>query len=122
MSHLAPESVDGLQYRSYSGQMKALLSLLLVFASVSALATGLTNVTINGNSYSNITRVYISSGGRVIIMFEGGGTSASADKVPVGFLSSWNINAEAQAGQICPAGGQVILENCLLRGPPFLSC
>jgi S1-C subfamily serine protease len=77
--------------------MKALLSSLLIMVGASALATGLTSVQINGNSYSNITKVYI-AGAHVIIMFDGGGTSASADKVPTNFLSSWNINADVQAG------------------------
>jgi len=78
--------------------MKALLSLCLIVIGTSALAAGLTSVQINGNSYSNITKVYIATGGRVIVVFEGGGASASADMVPADFLSSWNINADAQAG------------------------
>jgi S1-C subfamily serine protease len=98
MLPLALELIDGSVFRSYSQPMKALLSLLLIMVGASALAAGLTSVEINGNSYSNVTKVYISAAGRVIIMFDGGGTSASADKVPTNFLSSWNITAEAQAG------------------------
>jgi S1-C subfamily serine protease len=90
----------------YSRHMRALLSLLLILTGVSALAGGLPSVTINGNSYSNITKVYIVSSGRVIVMFEGGGTSASVDKVPADFLASWNINADAQSGAKAAASAQ----------------
>jgi hypothetical protein len=77
--------------------MKALLS--MVFAdSVATVAfgDGLDNVVIDGNSYSNITKVYVGSTGRIIIVYPDGGTSASVDKVPTNFLASWNINQALQ--------------------------
>ena len=61
-----------------------------------AFGAGWTSVQIDGNTYSNITDVHISSGGRVIMIFPGGGTSASADRVPQDFLASWNISPAAQ--------------------------
>jgi S1-C subfamily serine protease len=77
--------------------MKALLGMALALAlGCSAFADGIANVEINGNQYSNITKVFIGTGGRVIIYFPSGGTSASADKVPADFLASWNINKESQ--------------------------
>jgi S1-C subfamily serine protease len=79
--------------------MKALLSFVLTMLAVDlAFGDGMTTAVINGNSYSNISKVYVGAGGRVIILFPGGGTSASADKVPQDFLTSWNISQEAQAG------------------------
>ena len=65
-----------------------------------AFGAGLASVQIDGNTYSNITDVHISSGGRVIMLFAGGGTSASADKVPLDFLASWNISPAAQTNAV----------------------
>jgi S1-C subfamily serine protease len=77
--------------------MKALLGMALAVAfGCSVFADGMTGVEINGNQYTNINKVYVGSGGRIIILFDGGGTSASADKVPADFLASWNIKKEAQ--------------------------
>jgi S1-C subfamily serine protease len=78
--------------------MRVLLSMFLGLIGASVFAAGLANVEINGNSFSNINKVYVGPGGRIIIMFEGGGTSASADKIPPAFLTSWNINQAAQSG------------------------
>src|ERR1700722_7409383 len=77
--------------------MKALFGMVLAIAiGCSVLADGITSVEINGNQYTNISKVYVGTGGRIIIFFPGGGTSASADKVPTDFLASWNINKETQ--------------------------
>ena len=65
-----------------------------------AFGAGLTSVQIDGNSYTNITDVHISSAGRVIMLFPGGGTSASADKIPPDFLASWNISPMAQTNAV----------------------
>jgi S1-C subfamily serine protease len=70
--------------------------MLLVMMGAVVFGAGLTSVQIDGNSYTNITDVHVSSGGRVIMLFPGGGTSASADKVPPDFLASWNISPAAQ--------------------------
>jgi S1-C subfamily serine protease len=80
--------------------MKVLLCSIFTAVCASVYGDGLTSVQVNGNSYSNISKVYLGSAGRVIILFPGGGTSASADKVPTNFLSSWNINEEARAGAL----------------------
>ena len=95
-------------------RMKALLSIVLAFSVGSAaLGDGLTQVEINGNTYTNITKVYVSSGGLVIILFSGGGTSATVDKVPADFLASWNIS---KASQVAAKNEQAtIAENNLDR-------
>jgi S1-C subfamily serine protease len=78
--------------------MKAMLSAIIaMFVTSAAFGAGLTSVVIDGNSYSNITKVYSSAGGRIIILYPGGGTSATADKVPADFLSSW-MDSSALAG------------------------
>ncbi len=46
------------------------------------------------------------SGGRVIILFDGGGASAKVEDLPADFLSSWNINttkAKADAYKVAQA-------------------
>lgn len=79
-------------------RMKALLAVVLAtVVGQAAFAGGLTQVELNGNTYSNITKVYLSSRGLVIIMFQGGGTAAPVGKVPEDFLASWNISQKAQA-------------------------
>jgi S1-C subfamily serine protease len=80
--------------------VKALLSTVLVMTGAIAFGAGLTSVQIDGNSYTNITDVHVSSGGRIILLFPGGGTSASADKVPPDFLASWNISPLAQTNAV----------------------
>ncbi len=78
--------------------MKVLLSMALVLISVAAFGDGQSSVEINGSSYTNITKAYVGTAGRIIILYTGGGTSASADKVPADFLASWNISPTALAG------------------------
>jgi S1-C subfamily serine protease len=80
--------------RFYIGPMKGLLSVILTGLGMAALADGLTSVQINGNSYSNISKAYAASNGKIIIIFPDGGTSANADSVPADFLKSWGINAD----------------------------
>ena len=78
--------------------MKALLSLVFaVSVATVAFGDGLSSVEITGNSYSNITKVYVASTGRIVIVYPGGGTSASVENVPTNFLASWNINLASQA-------------------------
>jgi S1-C subfamily serine protease len=74
--------------------MKAWLSLVFTVALASvAYSDGISHVEINGNSFSNISRVYAIAGGKIIIAFDGGGTSATVDQLPADFLASWKINA-----------------------------
>ena len=81
--------------------MRALPALALTLLLTSAAwAGGLTQVELNGTSYHNITKVYVGGGGRIIILYDGGGTSASADKVPANFLTSWNIGDESRTGAL----------------------
>lgn len=75
--------------------MKTLVgfTMALLFA-WSALGDGMTSVEIDGTRYSNVTKAYMTSSGKVVILFPGGGTSATVDKLPTDFLKSWNIKAE----------------------------
>lgn len=67
-----------------------------MLAAAPAFGEGITVVEVNGNVYSNISKVHVGTGGRIIIDFPAGGTSASADKLPTNFLASWNIGPESQ--------------------------
>lgn len=74
--------------------MKALLSLAFFTAWASAAwSVGIPHVDLNGNAYSNISKVYL-SGSTVIILYPGGGTSGKVDAVPADFLASWGIGQE----------------------------
>jgi S1-C subfamily serine protease len=70
---------------------------LLLLTAIVSFAGGISSVEINGQQYTGINQVYVASNGRVIILYPGGGTSASADKIPAAFLESWNINKQTQA-------------------------
>lgn len=73
-----------------AGIVVLLLSALVTFGD------GITSVEIGGHQYTDINKVYLASDGRVIILFPGGGTSTSADKLPDAFLDSWNISQAAR--------------------------
>jgi S1-C subfamily serine protease len=78
-------------------RMKAALSLAFAVALVhAAAAAGISRLELNDTTYTNITDVHI-SGGRAIILYPGGGTSATLDKLPQDFLRSWGIGADKQA-------------------------
>ncbi len=94
--------------------MKALLAVVLAaVVGQAAFGAGLSQVEVNGNSYSNITDVHLGSGGLVIILFPGGGTSVKVDKLPTDFLASWNIGQKAQAA--AQAAQAAAAENSLDR-------
>ena len=80
------------------GRMRALLSLVCA-ATLGQVAwgEGITQVTLGNHTYTNISKVYIGAGNRVIILFPGGGTSAMLDKLPQDFLGSWGIGQDKQA-------------------------
>ncbi len=95
--------------------MRALLSILLAASLGRAAAAGFSTVEINGNSFSNISRVYTGAGGKVIVAFEGGATTASADKIPADFLKSWGIDkAGAKATESATAANA--LERAIQAG------
>ena len=74
-----------------------MLSWVFAVAFANACWSGIVStIELNGNSYSNISKVYV-SGNRVIILYPGGGTSATMDKLPAKFLESWGINESQQA-------------------------
>jgi len=76
--------------------MRVALSLLLGLALANAsMADGIPHIDLNGNSYSNISKVYL-SGRRVIITYPGGGTSATLEQLPPEFLESWGIGQDRQ--------------------------
>lgn len=77
--------------------MKGLLTLAFAAALAKAAVAGISHLDLNDTTYSNITKVYISSGNRVIILYPGGGTSATLDKLPQDFLESWGIGHDKQA-------------------------
>jgi S1-C subfamily serine protease len=60
----------------------------------SVFGDGITTVEANGKQYTNVYDVHIGTDGRVVIFSSNGATIASADKLPVDFLKSWNINSE----------------------------
>jgi len=96
--------------------MKGLLTVILAMLATAALGGGLTSVEINGNSYSNISKAYAGSNGKIIIIFPDGGTSASADSVPKDFLKSWDITVTvAKAAPVVTAQNnqeQIIRAGC----------
>lgn len=107
--------IDGWRFCFYSQRMKALLSLVGLLLGMAAYGIGLSTVEINGTTYTNITKAYAGAGGRVIILYEGGGTSATADKLPADFLTSWGVNAEgAKAAQATTAANN--LERAIQAG------
>jgi len=98
-------------------RVKGLFSILFaLFTASLAFGAGLTSVDIDGNSYSNISKVYV-AGSRVIILFPGGGTSASPEKLPPDFVASW-LNSSALAS--AKASQEVTLDRAIkprLRQP-----
>jgi S1-C subfamily serine protease len=87
--------------------MKAALSLVFAGALFVNAAWGgvIFTVELNGNTYSNISKVYL-SGNRVIVLYPGGGTSATLDKVPAPFLEAWGITSDQQASAKAAAADQ----------------
>src|SRR5580698_5716356 len=87
--------------------MKAALSLVFAGALFVNAACGgvISTMELNGNTYSNISKVYL-SGNRVIVLYPGGGTSATLDKVPAPFLEAWGISSDQQASARAVAADQ----------------
>jgi S1-C subfamily serine protease len=78
--------------------MKLRLSLVMgMLLACAAFGEGISHLELNGNSYSNIFKVYVGAGNRVIILYPGGGTSASVPQLPSDFLESWGIDQGKQA-------------------------
>jgi len=69
---------------------------LLAVLANAAVADGISTLNLNEKTYSNINKVYVSSGNRVIILYPGGGTSTTIDKLPQDFLASWGIGQDKQ--------------------------
>ncbi len=66
----------------------------------------MTAVTIDGVSYADIQDVHVVSGGRIVILYDNGGTTVTADKLPQGFLDSWGITARDLAASKAAAEKQ----------------
>lgn len=56
-----------------------------------AAAEGPATVTIDGETYSHISEVHVSNGGRITILYGLGGRTVRPDQVPASFLASWGI-------------------------------
>jgi S1-C subfamily serine protease len=54
----------------------------------------ITEVTIDGKNYSQIQDAHIVNGGKVVILYPGGGTTVAADKLSQKFLDSWGIKEQ----------------------------
>ncbi|MGA2750513.1 MAG: serine protease [Verrucomicrobiota bacterium] len=75
--------------------MKLLAGILFAVCALPSFAIDkITALAIDGASYSQIQDVHVGDGGRVVILFPGGGTTTTADKLPPGFLDSWGITAD----------------------------
>jgi protein disulfide-isomerase len=86
-------------------------------AGITALAAagdGLTTVTINGETYNQISDVHVSSGGRITILYGLGGRTVKADQLPAGFLDSWGISQkdlDRSAAKTAASGATSYLAN-----------
>ncbi|HEY3915316.1 MAG TPA: trypsin-like peptidase domain-containing protein [Verrucomicrobiae bacterium] len=75
--------------------MKRLPVFFFILLFLPALAAEkMTSVTIDGTSYTGIQDAHLVSGGRVVILYESGGTTVTPDKLPKAFLDSWGIKMD----------------------------
>jgi S1-C subfamily serine protease len=51
----------------------------------------ITALKVDGIVYTQIEEVHVASGGRVVILYSGGGTTLEAEQLPKSFLDSWDI-------------------------------
>jgi S1-C subfamily serine protease len=73
--------------------MRFLVGIFIALLAWPALASEkMTSVRIDGTYYAHIQDVHVTSGARIVILVDGGGTTATADKFPSGFLASWGIS------------------------------
>jgi len=87
--------------------MKVLAGIFVALLVWPALASEkMTTVTIDGTAYFEVQDVHVGTGGRVVIILPGGGTTATADKLPAGFLASWGITEEQLAASKAAAEKQ----------------
>jgi S1-C subfamily serine protease len=68
------------------------LGVLLAYPSFAA--DKISSVKVDGTIYSQIEEVHVATGGRVVILYSGGGTTFEADQLPKSFLDSWAITPE----------------------------
>jgi S1-C subfamily serine protease len=71
--------------------------LLAAFLALPVFADKITEVTVDDHRYSQITDVHIVSGGRIVVLFGGGGITVTPDKLSTNFLASWGISTEQLA-------------------------
>jgi S1-C subfamily serine protease len=50
-------------------------------------------VTVEGKSYAQIQDVHVVSGGRIVLLYPGGGMTVSSDKLSSAFMDAWGITA-----------------------------
>jgi len=93
--------------------------LLLIFLALPALAAEkITQATINGQYYSQIQDVHVVSGGRVVILFGGGGITVTPDKLSADFLKSWGITTDelTQSKKATEREAQAALDQAIAAG------
>jgi S1-C subfamily serine protease len=72
--------------------MKRLGGILCALLTLAALAADkITSLMVAGVSYTQIEDVHVAAGGRIVILYSGGGTTLNADQLPKYFLDSWGI-------------------------------
>ncbi len=101
--------------------MKLLAGFILAFLVwPSWAAEKMTAVTVDGVSYVQIQDAHIASGGRVVLLYAGGGATLAADKLPKVFLESWGITEAKLAAAKTATERQVEQElNQAVRGGMF---
>ncbi len=93
---LAKLRLEDCKHWRHAGRMKLLArTSLLALAALAALGAaggeGPATVTIDGQTYSHISEVHVSSGGRITILYGLGGRTVRPDQLPASFLASWGI-------------------------------
>lgn len=74
--------------------MKTLACLLLLLGLLPAWAADkITVVTVDGTTYTGIQNAHVGNGGRIVILYDDGGVTIDASKLPERFLDSWGITA-----------------------------
>ena len=78
--------------------MKWVLAGLVCYLALAIQAgTRISVVTIDDKEITGIRDVHLGADGRVVILYQGGGTTVTIDKLPPTFLESWNVKTELAA-------------------------
>lgn len=99
--------------------MKWLAGLFLLMLALPVLAADkITAVTVDGASYVHIQDVHVTSGGRIVILYDAGGVTVTANELPKEFLASWGITDQAIAASRSASAKQAeqILDEAVRAG------